>query len=136
MERKKILVTGGAGFIGAHTALELIQAGYETVIIDNFSKTDSTLLKGLENVLGRAPRFHEGDCLDRQFLKKVFEKEGPFSAVIHFAAYKSVGESVEKPLMYYENNIDSLINLLLVMKEFSVRDLIFSSSCTVYGQPD
>jgi UDP-glucose 4-epimerase len=136
MERKKILVTGGAGYIGAHSALELIQAGYETVIIDNFSKTDRTLLEGLEKITGKPPVFHEGDCLDKKFLKRVFEKEGPFRCVMHFAAYKSVGESVQKPLMYYENNIDSLVNLLLAMKEYDVKDLIFSSSCTVYGQPD
>jgi UDP-glucose 4-epimerase len=136
MSKKKILVTGGAGYIGGHTAVELIQAGYETVIIDNFSKSDDTVLKGMEKILGRKPDFHQGDCLDKGFLRKIFKNEGPFSCVLHFAAYKSVGESVQQPLMYYENNIGSLIALMEVMKEYGVKDMIFSSSCTVYGQPE
>ena len=134
--KKKILVTGGAGYIGSHTAVELIQAGYDTVIVDNFSKSDRTLLKGMEKITGSKPNFHEGDCLDEEFLQKLFKTQGPFSCVLHFAAYKSVGESVQQPLMYYENNIGSLVTLLKVMKENNVKDLIFSSSCTVYGQPD
>jgi UDP-glucose 4-epimerase len=136
MSKKKILVTGGAGYIGGHTAVELIQAGYETVIIDNFSKSDDTTLNGMEKILGRKPNFHQGDCLDREFLRNIFKNEGPFSCVLHFAAYKSVGESVQQPLMYYENNIGSLVILMEVMREHGVRDIIFSSSCTVYGQPD
>ncbi len=132
----KILVTGGAGYIGAHTALELIQAGYSTLIVDNFSKSDRTLLDGLEKILGKKPEFLEGSCSDRSFLRDLFSKHGPFSCVMHFAAYKSVGESVQKPFMYYENNLDSLIALVEVMNEFDIKDLIFSSSCTVYGQPD
>lgn len=134
--KKKILVTGGAGYIGAHTVVELIQAGYDPVIIDNFSKSDHTLLDGMKKIIETPLNFHEGDCLDKEFLEMVFEKEGPFSCVLHFAAYKSVGESVQHPLMYYKNNIASLIALLEVMKENAVTDLIFSSSCTVYGQPD
>jgi UDP-glucose 4-epimerase len=133
---KKILVTGGAGYIGGHTAVELIQAGYETVIVDNFSKSDSTLLDGVEKIINAKPNFHEGDCLNKDFLDNLFKTQGPFSAVIHFAAFKSVGESVQKPLMYHRNNLDSLITLLQVMEENDVHDLIFSSSCTVYGQPD
>jgi UDP-glucose 4-epimerase len=133
---KKILVTGGAGFIGGHTAVELIQAGYETVLIDNFSKSDRTLLDGMEKILGRKPNFQEGDCLDREFLETIFRDHGPFSCVLHFAAYKSVGESVEHPLMYYRNNLGSLVALLEVMKHHGVTDMIFSSSCTVYGQPE
>jgi UDP-glucose 4-epimerase len=134
--KKKILVTGGAGYIGAHTAVELVQAGYEIVIVDNFSKSDSTLLNGFERIIGAKPNFHQGTCLDKDFLQKVFRSEGSISTVLHFAAYKSVGESVEHPLMYHRNNIDSLITLLEVMRDNNVSDMIFSSSCTVYGQPD
>lgn len=133
---QKVLVTGGAGYIGAHTVAELIEAGHEVVIVDNFSKSDDTLLKGLEKLTGKKMNFHQGDCTDVSFLRKVFTEQGPLDAVLHFAAYKSVGESVEQPLMYYRNNVDSLLTVLEVMKETGVRDLIFSSSCTVYGQPD
>lgn len=135
MAKKKILVTGGAGYIGAHTVVELSQAGFEPVIVDNFSKSDDTLLKGIEKILGSKPVFVEGNCIDKAFLKSVFEKY-EFACVMHFAAFKSVGESVQKPLYYYHNNLESLITLLEVMKEFDVKDLIFSSSCTVYGEPD
>ena len=134
--KKKVLVTGGAGYIGAHTAVELIGAGYDPVIVDNLSRSDHTLLKGMEKITGTRPNFQEGDCLDEEFLQKIFKTQGPISCVLHFAAYKSVGESVQQPLMYYENNIGSLITLLKVMKANEVKDLIFSSSCTVYGQPD
>ncbi len=133
---KKILVTGGAGYIGSHTVVELIQAGYEPVIIDDFSRSDRTLVDGIEKITKQKPNVQEGDCNDKNFLQKVFKTQGPFSAVMHFAAFKSVGESVSEPLIYYKNNIGSLLTLLEVMKEFHVRDLIFSSSCTVYGQPD
>jgi UDP-glucose 4-epimerase len=133
---KKILVTGAAGYIGAHTVLELQEAGYEPVIVDNFSKSDDTLLKGIEKITGKRPNFHRGDCSDNNFLRSIFSSNGPFSAVIHFAAFKSVGESVEQPLAYHRNNIGSLLAVMEVMKENGVRDLIFSSSCTVYGQPD
>lgn len=133
---KKILVTGGAGYIGSHTVVELIQAGYEPVIIDDFSRSDRTLVEGIEKITKQKPNVQEGDCNDKNFLQKVFKTQGPFSAVMHFAAFKSVGESVHEPLIYFKNNIGSLLTLLEVMKEFQVRDLIFSSSCTVYGQPD
>jgi UDP-glucose 4-epimerase len=136
MSSNKILVTGGAGYIGAHTVIELINAGYQPVIVDDFSKSDRTLLEGIEKLTGKKPNFHEGDCCDKIFLTSLFAAEGPFQSVIHFAAYKSVGESVANPLMYYRNNIGSLVALLEVMKENNVKDLIFSSSCTVYGQPD
>jgi UDP-glucose 4-epimerase len=136
MTKKKILVTGGAGYIGAHTALELTQSGYEAVIVDNLSRSNRILLEGMEKITGNKPNFHEGDCVDRDFLRKVFKSEGPIAAVMHFAAYKSVGESVREPLSYYHNNIASLVSILEVMKEFGVKDFIFSSSCTVYGQPD
>ena len=133
---KKILVTGGAGYIGAHTVVELISSGYEPVIVDNFSKSDRTLLDGLEKLIHKKVEFMEGDCCDKGFLRKVFQSYGKFSAVLHFAAYKSVGESVQKPLNYYGNNVGSLVTLLEVMQENGLKDLIFSSSCTVYGQPD
>lgn len=136
MNSKKVLVTGGAGYIGAHTAVELIQAGYEPVLIDDFSKSDRTLLAGIEKITGKKPLFYEGNCVDSEFLKHIFSSHGPFSCVLHFAAYKSVGESVEHPVMYYRNNINSLLALLDVMEIHQVKDLIFSSSCTVYGQPD
>ncbi|MFZ6011208.1 MAG: UDP-glucose 4-epimerase GalE [Bacteroidota bacterium] len=136
MSQKKVLVTGGAGYIGAHTVVELMQAGYDPVIIDNLSKSDRTLLNGIEKITGKRPNFHQGDCVDKSFLTRIFQSQGPFSCVLHFAAYKSVGESVEKPLEYYRNNLDSMVVLLEVMKENNVQDFIFSSSCTVYGQPD
>ena len=134
--KSKILITGGAGYIGSHTVVELQCAGLETVIVDNLSRCDDTMLKGIEKITGQKPNFHKGDCLDRDFLHSVFKTQGPIHGVIHFAAYKAVGESVEKPLDYYRNNVGSLVTLLEVMKEFDVKDFIFSSSCTVYGQPD
>jgi UDP-glucose 4-epimerase len=133
---KKILLTGGSGYIGAHTVVELIAAGYDPIVIDNFSKSDKTLLDGIRNITGRLLEFVEGDCCDKSFLSKLFKVKGPFACVLHFAAYKSVGESVEQPLAYYRNNLGSLVTLMEVMQENNVRDLIFSSSCTVYGQPD
>jgi len=134
-DKKRILLTGGAGYIGAHTAVELIQLGYDTVLIDDFSKSDKTLLEGIERITGKKPVFFEGDCRDMQFLEKLFS-QNKFDSVIHFAAYKSVGESVREPLAYYDNNLRSMIELLRIMKKFGVNEFIFSSSCTVYGQPD
>ena len=136
MNAKKVLVTGGAGYIGAHTVVELINAGFEPVIVDNLSRSDRTLLDGIEKVTGYKTPFFEGDCCDKKFMTKVFESAGPFSGVLHFAAFKSVGESEEKPLIYYQNNLNSLTTLVEVMLSNKVTDLIFSSSCTVYGQPD
>jgi UDP-glucose 4-epimerase len=136
MAGKKILVTGGAGYIGAHTCLSLVEGGYEPVILDNLSRSDERLLKGLEKLTGRPPAFIRGDCTDVSTLRQVFRDHKQIAGVMHFAALKSVGESVRMPLLYYQNNIQSLSSLLLVMKEFDVRDLIFSSSCTVYGQPE
>jgi UDP-glucose 4-epimerase len=136
MKPKKILVTGGAGYIGSHTVVELYASGYSPIIIDNFSKSDRTLLDGIEKIIGKSLTFYEGDCADKRFLKGIFEKEANLEGVMHFAAYKSVGESVEHPVMYYRNNLDSLLTLLEVMKEQHVKKLIFSSSCTVYGEPD
>ena len=133
---QKILVTGGAGYIGAHTVVELQAAGYQPIIIDDFSKSDQTLLDGIEKITGVNNSFYEGNCCDQDFLRSVFKKEQGIAGVMHFAAYKSVGESVEQPLLYYRNNLDSLLSLMEVMGEFEVTSLIFSSSCTVYGEPD
>jgi UDP-glucose 4-epimerase len=133
---RKILVTGGAGYIGSHTVVELIQSGYEPIVIDNLSCSDGLLIEGIEKITGKKVNFHKGDCCDKSFITSVFKTQGPIDAVIHFAALKSVGESVAKPLEYHQNNVGSLLTLLEVMKENSVTDFIFSSSCTVYGQPD
>lgn len=132
---KDILVTGGAGYIGSHTAVELIAAGYRPIIVDNFSNTDERLLHGMAHITGQQPIVHRGDCCDLPFLRSVFEQYH-FAGAIHFAAFKAVGESVANPLKYYHNNIGSLTNLLQLMQEYDVRQLVFSSSCTVYGQPD
>jgi len=133
--KKRILLTGGAGYIGAHTVVELIQLGYDTLLIDDFSKSDKTLLQGIEKITGKKPNFVEGDCRDSEFLAQLFN-QNKFDSVIHFAAYKSVGESVREPLLYYDNNLSSMIEVLRAMKKFGVNEFIFSSSCTVYGQPD
>lgn len=134
-DKKNILLTGGAGYIGAHTAVQFIQLGYNVVLIDNFSKSDDTLLNGITKITGKKPNFLEGDCRDPQFLRKIFH-ENKFNSVVHFAAYKSVGESVQEPLAYYDNNLRSMVELLVAMNEFGVNEFVFSSSCTVYGQPD
>lgn len=131
----KILVTGGAGFIGSHTVVELVNAGYEPVIIDNFNNSEKTVLKGLRKILKRPVKCYEKDCNDAKALEQICKKEN-IEGVIHFAAYKAVGESVEKPLKYYENNIGSTLKVLEVMLKLGIRNLVFSSSCTVYGQPD
>lgn len=136
MALQKVLVTGGAGYIGAHTVVELVQAGLEPVIVDDLSRSNISLVEGAEKILGRKIQFHKVDCQDADALRKVFQQHSDISSVMHFAAFKSVNESVEKPLIYYRNNIGSLVSLLEVMQEFSVSKLIFSSSCTVYGQPD
>jgi UDP-glucose 4-epimerase len=133
--KKKIVLTGGAGYIGAHTAVELIRTGHEVILIDDFSKSDDTLLSGIEKITGHKPNFLKGDCKDSQFLEKIFS-QNKIDSIIHFAAYKSVGESVREPLAYYDNNLRSMIELLRAMKKFNVNEFIFSSSCTVYGQPD
>jgi UDP-glucose 4-epimerase len=133
---KKVVVTGGAGFIGSHTVVELCAAGYEPVIVDNFCASERGVIQGLQQIIGRPPSVHELDCRDAPRLRSVFEREAPIAGVIHFAAHKSVGVSVADPLAYYDNNVGSLVALLGVMAEAGVQNFVFSSSCTVYGQPD
>jgi UDP-glucose 4-epimerase len=132
----KVIVTGGAGFIGSHSVVALIEDGYAPIIVDDFSNSEPSVLDGLESICGRAVPCHRLDCGDPDALATVFEQEGPIRGVIHFAAFKAVAESVREPLKYYRNNVGSLITLLELMQRFEVQDLVFSSSCTVYGQPD
>ena len=133
---KKILVTGGTGFIGSHTTVELQQAGYEVVIIDNLSNSNREVLDGIEKITGIRPVFVEGDCTDINTLHKLFTENPGIDGIINFAASKAVGESVQKPIMYYRNNLNILLNLLELMPVYSVKGFVFSSSCTVYGEPD
>jgi len=132
----KILVTGGAGYIGSHTVVELMNSGYEVVIVDNFSNSNPGSIDGIERIIGRRPVLVEADCSDYSQMHELFQKHSDIAGIIHFAALKAVGESVEKPLEYYRNNILSTINLLSLLKEFGGKHFVFSSSCTVYGQPD
>ena len=132
----RVLVTGGTGYIGSHTVVCLMQQGYDVTIVDNLSNSDLKVLDGISGIVGRRPDFVQADCLDGSALDAVFDSFPDICAVIHFAASKAVGESVEKPLMYYRNNIGSLLNLLESMRSHKVNRLVFSSSCTVYGQPD
>ncbi|MCI6208162.1 MAG: UDP-glucose 4-epimerase GalE [Prevotellaceae bacterium] len=133
--KQTILVTGGTGFIGSHTSVELIQAGYDVVIVDNLSNSKVEVLDGIEQITGVRPAFEQVDLRDAEATENVFKKYPSISGIIHFAASKAVGESVEKPLLYYRNNIVSLVNLLECMPKYDVKGIIFSSSCTVYGQP-
>ena len=133
---KKILVTGGTGYIGSHTTVELQNAGYDVVIIDNLSNSNIEVLDGIEKITGLRPDFVEGDVTDAPTLRRLFETHPGIEGIINFAASKAVGESVQKPLLYYRNNLVSLMNLLEMMPEFGVKGIVFSSSCTVYGEPD
>lgn len=133
---RKILVTGGTGFIGSHTTVELQNAGYEVVIIDNLSNSNIEVLDGIEKITGTRPAFVKGDCTDIDTLRKLFDEHPGIDGIINFAASKAVGESVEKPIMYYRNNLNILLNLLDLMPEYGVKGFVFSSSCTVYGEPD
>lgn len=132
----KILVTGGAGYIGSHTVVELQNAGYEVIVIDNLSNSTADSIDGIEHITGKRPAFEVLDCNDLEGLRKLFAANTDIKGIIHFAASKAVGESVQKPLLYYRNNLNSLINLLDLMQEFKVKNIVFSSSCTVYGEPD
>ena len=134
--KQTILVTGGTGFIGSHTTVELQNAGYEVVIVDNLSNSNADVIDGIEQITGKRPAFEQVDCCDYDAMERVFNKYPQIEGIIHFAASKAVGESVEKPLLYYRNNILSLVNLLELMPKHGVKGIIFSSSCTVYGQPD
>lgn len=129
----KILVTGGLGFIGSHTVVELANSGFDVVIVDNLYNSKEEVLEKLEKITGRKFKLYKYDLTDKAKLKEIFENEKDIEAVIHFAGYKAVGESVKKPLMYYSNNLISTVNLLEVMKEHNVKKFIFSSSATVYG---
>lgn len=135
MTKGKILITGGTGFIGSHTVVELIQAGYEVEILDNLYNSKIGVLDAIETLTGVRPKFHEVDLRDAEGMADVFE-DGNFKTVIHFAGLKAVGESVEQPLKYYENNVGGTINLLECMQEYGVHNIIFSSSATVYGEQE
>ncbi|MEL7400421.1 MAG: UDP-glucose 4-epimerase GalE, partial [Pseudomonadota bacterium] len=135
-QRKKVIVTGGAGYIGSHTAVELHQAGYLPVILDNYANSEQSVPARVSELCGELVPRYEVDCRDEAALEDVFRQEGDVFAVIHFAAHKAVGESVAHPEMYYENNIGSLATLLRVMAHHQMPGLVFSSSCTVYGEPD
>ena len=129
------MVSGGAGYIGSHTTVELVEAGYDVVIVDNLSNSEMKAVEGVRKITGVEVPFEQVDCTDKEALSKVFDKY-KFNSIIHFAASKAVGESVQKPLLYYRNNLLSLITILELMRDKGVRNLVFSSSCTVYGQPE
>jgi UDP-glucose 4-epimerase len=134
--KKKILVTGGTGYIGSHTTVELIEEGFDTIIVDNLYNSEADVVDRIQKITGVRPALEVFDLCDKNKLDDFIQKHKDISAIIHFAAYKAVGESVNKPLDYYRNNLLSLINLMDVMKRYGIPDLVFSSSCTVYGQPE
>lgn len=133
---ERILVTGGTGYIGSHTVVELQKVGYSVVIIDNLSNSNREVLDGIERITGIRPDFVEGDCTDIEVLKKLFADYPDIKGIINFAASKAVGESMHKPILYYRNNLNTLLNLLDLMGPNGVKGIVFSSSCTVYGEPD
>lgn len=133
---KKVLVTGGAGYIGSHTIVQLVEAGYNPVIIDNLCNTSIKNINGIKKITGKNVKWHNVNCTDKMAMQKIFKQEGKVIGVIHFAAYKSIVESLKDPDKYYKNNLGSLEVLLQCMKENKVENIIFSSSCTVYGVPD
>lgn len=134
--QKQILVTGGTGYIGSHTVVELQNSGFKVVIVDNLSNSEISVLNAIEKISGIRPEFEQFDLSDKALTDAFFDKYPRIEAIIHFAAFKAVGESVEKPLEYYRNNLNSLMNLLDNMKRCGIAHMVFSSSCTVYGQPD
>lgn len=136
MPKDKILVTGGAGYIGSHTVIDLLDHGYEVVSIDNFVNSDPVVMDYLQKIAGKKIINYDIDLRDGGKVEKVFEENSDIKGVIHFAALKAVGESVEKPLEYFDNNIRSLLNILMSMKKYKIENIIFSSSCTVYGIPE
>ncbi len=135
MKKPCVLVAGGAGYIGSHTSVELISAGYDVVIVDNLSNSEMRAVEGVRKITGVDVPFIQADCCDREAFRKVFEQYD-FDSAIHFAASKAVGESIEKPMLYYHNNLSSLMNLIDLMHEYGRHNIVFSSSCTVYGEPD
>jgi UDP-glucose 4-epimerase len=132
----KILVTGGTGYIGSHTVVELQQKGFDVIIVDNLSNSNINVLSSIEKITGIKPEFEEFNLIDKDKTADFFKRFNDIRGIIHFAAYKAVGESVEKPLMYYRNNLFSLVNILQGMKDNNIENFVFSSSCTVYGQPE
>lgn len=134
--RKQILVTGGAGYIGSHTVCELYSSGYEPILIDNFSNSEEFIIDRLEEILSYKLKFYKGDVRDLSLLNKIYKENPQITGIIHFAASKAVGESVEKPIHYYKNNLESTLTVLEFMTLNSLKNLVFSSSCTVYGEPD
>lgn len=134
--KPRILVTGGTGYIGSHTVVELQKAGYPVVIIDNLSNSNKDVLDGIERITGIRPDFVEADCTDMAAVRALFDKYPGIKGIINFAASKAVGESMQKPLLYYRNNLNTLMNLLDMMGKYDVKGIVFSSSCTVYGEPD
>ncbi|MBL0152181.1 MAG: UDP-glucose 4-epimerase GalE [Chitinophagaceae bacterium] len=132
----KILVTGGCGYIGSHTIVDLVTNGYSVISVDNNSRSNPNILKGVEQITGKKIKNYKVDLCNFDDTHAIFQENEDITGVIHFAAYKAVGESVEKPLMYYENNLFSLINILRCIQEFKIPDFVFSSSCAVYGNPE
>ncbi len=134
--KEKILVTGGTGYIGSHTSVELLEEGYDVVIIDNLYNSEAEVVDNIKKITGIKPSLEIFDLCDKNKTDLFFKKNRDFAAIIHFAAYKAVGESVRKPLDYYRNNLVSLVNLLYAMQNYGIGNMVFSSSCTVYGQPE
>ncbi len=136
MSRSQILVAGGAGYIGSHTTVELLNAGFDVIIVDNLSNSNRNSIDGIEAITGIRPTFYQADCTDLDAMDAIFKENADIEGVIDFAASKAVNESVHKPLLYYRNNLVSLLNLLECISRYNVKGIVFSSSCTVYGEPD